>query len=148
MTATEYSVIDFYSGRRVSVVTLEAGVRDVVCQLIDLGATPVASCDGHGHPSEWYVLFSAPLSIAQVVVNRGWLQLELAWTRAAGTFPPWALDHKDPLWMLSHPRRGPRLTQKILREAVRGWLGLPRGEPYVDIGREAGALGQQPGENR
>lgn len=43
--------------------------------LEQLGATPHYSCEGH--PNNFYVLFAAPLSVAEQIVECGYLTVEL-----------------------------------------------------------------------
>jgi hypothetical protein len=69
--------IDFDTGTPLDVQRLDKGVRAAVEELMRLGATPLASCDGHCKARGWYVLFTAPHPVAQSVADRGYLTVAL-----------------------------------------------------------------------
>lgn len=54
---------------------IDRGVNYFVLMLEQLGATPHYSCEGH--PNNFYVLFAAPLSVAEQIVECGYLTVEL-----------------------------------------------------------------------
>lgn len=68
---------DFYTGNPLNIADLDPGVQKIVSKLMNMGAVPIASCDGHGKPSRWYVLFGATPAVAQAVVDVGWLGVAL-----------------------------------------------------------------------
>lgn len=129
----EYSVVDWYSGARVSVDTLDEGVREVVCRLIDLGATPLASCDGHGNADHWYVFFQASLAVAQRVAGNDYLAVCVKKPRRLFA---WHVNAGEPYWRfaLCGPASAGWSRERLLEWAVREWLandrrgGKPSGE--------------------
>jgi hypothetical protein len=54
---------------------LEKGVNYFVLMLEQLGAKPHYSCEGH--PNNFYVLFEAPLRIAEAIAECGFFTVEL-----------------------------------------------------------------------
>lgn len=57
---------------------LEKGVNYFVLMLEQLGAVTHYSCEGHPHsPNNFYIVFAAPLSVAQKIVECGYFTVEL-----------------------------------------------------------------------
>lgn len=54
---------------------IDRGVNYFVLALEQLGAQPEYSCEGH--PNSFYVLFSAPQSVAEAIRARGFFAVEL-----------------------------------------------------------------------
>jgi len=87
----------YMGGRmRYEPVTLDRGVNYFVEALERLGAFTRYSCDGHGNPENFYVMFTAPYSLALKIVAAGFFKVEL--NRRKNTFElrlgP-AMDHVE-----------------------------------------------------
>lgn len=69
LTVERTSPCGFYAG------PIDRGVNYFVLMLEQLGAIPHYSCEGH--PSSFYVLFEAPLNLAEQIVECGYFSVEL-----------------------------------------------------------------------
>jgi hypothetical protein len=68
-----------WKGQRVEwpLQSLDRGVNYFVLALERLGATTLHSCDGHGNPKHFYLMFRAPLSLAVKVADIGFFTVTI-----------------------------------------------------------------------
>lgn len=99
-------LIDSYTGEPITINQLDRGVRKVVAELVAMGAVPRWSCDGHGDPAGWYVVFEADLATAQKVCDRGYFTVSL-------------FQHKPDTYHMDRMRQNKSTTTASL---VKGWL--------------------------
>lgn len=58
-------------------VPIDRGVNYFVEALERLGATTMYSCDGHGNPENFYVMFKATYKLALKILHAGYFDVEL-----------------------------------------------------------------------
>jgi hypothetical protein len=88
---------------------IDPGVNLFVLLLEKLGADTHYSCEGH--PGGFYVLFAAPLSLAQKIVGCGYFTVELE-----------RGDTKIPRWSIRAEFEDESLKERVLALAAGKWL--------------------------
>lgn len=82
---------------------LEPGVKYFVLMLEQLDATTFFSCEGH--PDGFYVVFTAPYSIALAVQACGFFNVEISdvntWRLALGNYRKWTEQEKEDTLILA-----------------------------------------------
>jgi hypothetical protein len=109
---------------------IDSGVNFFVEALERMGAKPQASCDGHGDPCGFYVLFGGNEKLARRIKNAGFFKVEIE--RDALVLPGLPRPSRTPLYSirLGPPVGGPCCRKaeadlaRTLRWAAEAWLPL------------------------
>ena len=93
-------------------VLLDRGVNFFILILEELGAVTHWSCDGHGNPDYFYIVFEAPYKLALKIQSAGFFDVQIERHNV------WSLRFN---WVLRSRTSSYKLT-RALRAAANAWI--------------------------
>src|SRR5262245_34919588 len=108
-----YPIFDRMTHRMITTAQLDEHVRSIVETLIEAGAETMFSCDGHGDPIAFYVVFRSPYKLARHIAQAGFFEITIS-----RSYPDKGGDH----WHLSLGASQIRGLNRDYREAMQEWL--------------------------